>query len=76
MCACNMSDETIHLEIDAGNETLTIYDEFVEVERGGFLATLSLVDLTGEKEIPIEQIEAIKQSDRKIFLDQKDHSKN
>ena len=71
-----MSDGRSHLEIDAGSETLTVYDEFVEVERGGFLATLSLVDLTGEKEIPIEQIEAIKQSDRKIFLDQKDHSKN
>ena len=69
-----MSNETIHLEIDAGNETLTIYEESVKVERGGFVATFSLADMKGEKEIPIEQIEAIKQSDRKIFLDQKNHS--
>ena len=70
-----MSDETIHLEIDAGNETLIIYDEFVEVKRGGFVATFSLAAQSGKKEIPIGKIKSVKQSGGKIFIDQRGHSK-
>jgi len=70
-----MSDGRSYLEIDAGSETLTIYDEFVKIERGGLMAGFSLVTQTGEKVIPIEKIKSIMQSGGKIFIDQRGHSK-
>jgi hypothetical protein len=63
----------IHDEIEGQHATLTVYDDRVTIERGGFVAFFSMLEKTGEKEIPIREITAIEVSGGMVRINQRDY---
>lgn len=65
-----MDNEDVHLHVEGHHATLDIYDDYVVIERGGVMATLSLLEDVGSKEIPIEEITGVKSFENRIRLNQ------
>jgi hypothetical protein len=65
-----MDNEDVHLHVEGHHATLDIYDDYVVIERGGVMATLSFLEDVGSKEIPIEEITGVKSFENRIRLNQ------
>lgn len=61
-------------EIEGRNDTLTVYNDRIRIERSGFVALFSMFEQTGSKEIPIEEITGITTVKRSVRIEQRGHS--
>lgn len=65
-----MNNEGVHLHVQGHHATLDVYDDYVVIERGGVMATLSFLEDVGSKEIPIEDITGVKSFENRIRINQ------
>jgi hypothetical protein len=72
--ASSDQQRTKHYQLESGNDSLTITNKNVIIERSGLSSSLSLLDKTGEKRIPIEEITGIEKDGNKIHFNQKGYN--
>lgn len=63
----------VHEKVEGHHATLTVYDEHVIIERDGIIATLSIFEEVGEKEIPISEITGVELYYHSIRINQQGH---